>query len=433
MKFGITFILLCVATLVNGQTLKPYSTIVNRVDVKEFEKDESHSTDKNGIKLTNKQYHPVGISRYGILCLNEFARSGDSTYYLRALDQLEYYKSDTLVHELFDGKGIGLPYLDEHFNLQPPWYSGMAQGLAVSFLLRVYAITQEPQLINITKDIMYVMLQPDFKGGCLSKTDEDYLWIEEYPSCPASPQVLNGFIFALIGLVEYCEFFPGDNKANRLKNELQQSLKELLPTYDTRNWTRYNKRTIYPIREYYLRVQIFQMQQLYTITQDPYFLRQLCIWAGLDLQQPKSDTIDFVHFDELQFLVPALLEDDKLIMQEFDDSRNPDEFEQARINAGEVPSFPWYAFATTVEYNFKSPKKFEIALDSSITQAHIFYKHHWDQTLFGLEKWQAQKAVSSNYQVFHLQPGMYQFAIFYKTEKGSEKQHEVYQFHFRDP
>lgn len=415
----------------SGQSLEPYYCLSSRLDVRELETADESSFDSNGVILADGGYHPVSISRFGILCLDEFALTNDSTFFTHAVNQLNYFRSDSLTHTLFNGMGIGLPYLFPHKGLEPPWYSGLGQGLAVSFLLRLYEYTQEPELIQLSKGIMHVLMQPQTLGGCMSKTDEDLIWIEEYPNCLASPQVLNGFIFAFIGLWEYCEFFPGDGKAVKLKKECLNTLKRSLPTYDSRTWTRYNKRKVYPIREFYLRLQIFQMRHLYRLTNDPFFLRQSCIWAAFDLNQPKSDDLPFVHFDEQPFTIPCRIEENKIIVEN-SEPIDYDEIENGKMQSYSVPPFPWYGFATTVEYVFERPMKFSVSVDSSLSDVHVFYRYHWDTDLFELEKWQATNAVSSNEQIFHLQPGIYQFAVFFE-DPLRKKEYDVYRFHFSDP
>ena len=133
-------------TRLSSQELMQYSCFVDRVFVDEFEKMKGKSFDKNGIIRQNNRYHPLTIVQYGILCHNEFLETGDSTYYYKCTNQVAYFKDSTKINYLFDDKGIGLPYNFKANDLKPPWYSGMTQGYAISFLLRYYELTRDNSL-----------------------------------------------------------------------------------------------------------------------------------------------------------------------------------------------------------------------------------------------------------------------------------------------
>jgi hypothetical protein len=424
--FYITILFLLIAITVQSQSLKRYSTLLDRTDLDVWEKADSRSYDEAGIILNNGAYHPVGIIQYGLLCHYRYQQTKDTVYYNKMCNQVKFLKSDQLVDTLFDGKGVGLPYKMEYKGLKPPWYSGMAQGMGISFLLRYAVASGDTSIYPLVKKLAYVMLQRQEVGGCLSKTYEDILWIEEYPNSTQSPQVLNGFIFALFGLIEYCEFFPKDVRAARIRNECLASLKTMLPTYDSKKWTRYNKRLVYPNRVSYIRAQIFQMKQLYEITNDPFYLRQLCIWAAYIQDVPVQEPVDWANFESVNFVVSSTL---------FPDRIEPDvpapikltEFEKNMVATGKVDAFPWYGYATSKVIYIDKKQTINISLDASASEVHIFYKYHWDLELFQNEKWQAKNAVTGNDKIFTLLPGYCQVAVFYKM-RSTEDSLKVHHF-----
>ncbi|MBI1289534.1 MAG: hypothetical protein GC178_18355 [Flavobacteriales bacterium] len=398
-----------------GQPLARYSCVVDRLDIEGFENDTSKQFDARNIVQLEGNYHPVSICYYGILCLNEYEQTGNEEYLQKAKNQLSYFLDKNLVHELFDGKGIGLPYLTEHNDLQPPWYSGMAQGLGISFLLRYAAVTKDTSVYPTVEKLAYTLLMPQEKGGCLSRTPENLLWIEEYPNSPQSPEVLNGFMFGLFGLMDYCLIYRTDARAIRILEECLVSLRTALPYYDQRSWTKYNQRPLYPNRPHYIRLQIFQLMQLHQMLSDPFYLRQLCIWSAMLYNKEPNASGPWIHFTDQPFSIVGNLTKTEIETQ-FSDNVVYDSFEAKEIEGKAVRPFPWYGFVTTQETFVDRPKTLFVEIDSTVSEVHILYRYHWDEALFEEEKWQAQNGVSEHKATFQLQPGHYQFAIFYSND-----------------
>jgi hypothetical protein len=414
-----------------GQSLERYSTLVDRIDLESWESSPDRSFDSDGFLLVDGEFFPTANMQYGIMCLNRFEETADSSYFFKATNQVSYLRSSEHSSQSLDGVGLGLTIPFDHKDVKAPWFSGLTQALAVSFILRYYQITNEPELLPLAEKLMYTMLQPQEKGGCLSLTREDHIWIELYPNSTQSPQILNGFIFAIFGLIDYCQFFPTDERAVRIKESCVASLKRLVSTYDTKVWTRYGRRIVYPIREIYLRVQIFQMQQLYDWTADPFFLRQMCIWSAFDYGQPPSDSSNVHCFAEVQFLQEGTLTDGVINPLPYPDVPLS-ETEQIKIEKENVAPFPWYGFTTTEEIFVGESKTLTVALDTTPKYVHILFKHSWDKELFGMQKWKAHNGISSSSHTFHLGPGYYQFAIFY-SQKEPDTDLSVYQFELSDP
>lgn len=270
-----------------SQNLVRYSCIVDRVFVDEFEKMKGKSFDKAGIIKQNNRYHPLSIVQYGVLCHNEFLETGDSAYYYKCINQVAYFKDSTKINYLFDGEGIGLPYNFKAHDLRPPWYSGMTQGYAISFLLRYHELTGDNDVLPIIKKIAYLLKLPVEEGGVIGVNKEGYKFIEEYPNSKTHPQVLNGAINGLIGLKEYCDHFPDDTLASLLFVELFDGLKESIPFYDTPDWSTYSRKK-QRLTNLYMRYQINEMEQLYNLFRDDFFYNQLLIWSSFAYNKPNK-------------------------------------------------------------------------------------------------------------------------------------------------
>ncbi|WP_318959384.1 D-glucuronyl C5-epimerase family protein [Lishizhenia sp.] len=280
-----------------GQTLKRYSCIVDRIDLHEMEG--NRTLDSTGILLSNYRYHPLSISQFGVLSYYYFKDTGDSIYYKKCVDQIKYFKDTSKVHSLFNGKGMGLPYNYNFWDLKAPWYSGMTQGYAVSYLLRYYDLTQDEEVLPIIEKVAYVLLQNQEDGGTISKTPEGYTWIEEYPNSNRSPQVLNGYINGLIGLKEYCDFHPNDTMAKRIFDETYEGFTNSLHHFDTHMWSYYNRKNR-GLSNKYMRYQIYEMKHLYELFGDEIFDNQRRIWsvmANKKYIKSKSKAYKFPNHD----------------------------------------------------------------------------------------------------------------------------------------
>ncbi len=278
-KIALLFLVLSLHTIaLFSQELYPYVCDVERVDIRGFES--SRSFDEKGVIISKKQYHPLAIAQYGLLSYYEFYNSGDSSYYKKCINQAKYFFDSSRVHFTFDGKGVSLPYNRKFWDLKAPWYSGMTQGYSISYMLRYYKLTSDKRALDLVEKLAYAMLQPQKEGGAISTTPEGYVWIEEYPNSKRSPQVLNGYINALIGLKEYTDFFPRDTAACRILDDTYYGLVQSLEYFDSPTWSYYN-RAKKSIPNKYLRYQIYEMKHLYEIFGDEVFEYQKRIWSTM--------------------------------------------------------------------------------------------------------------------------------------------------------
>ncbi|TND10535.1 MAG: D-glucuronyl C5-epimerase [Bacteroidetes bacterium] len=258
--------------------------------------------DPRGIVLQKKEYQPLSIAFYGIMNYDLYKETGDRVYYNHIINQYKFF-CDTSGFDLIDGgKGMGLPYNKDFKDIKAPWYSGMTQGVAISFLLRYYDLKKDKSALQKAKQLAYFMLRPVAEGGTIGKTPEGHPWIEEYPGSKSSPQVLNGFINALIGLKEYCMFFPKDSLASRLHDTCYKAMIKSFEKYDVHDWTRYN-RAYMPCSNQYIRYQITQLEHLYKIYGDETLLKQMMLWSMFTYNKP-DPVLKFYKNTMYNFAIP---------------------------------------------------------------------------------------------------------------------------------
>ncbi|KFO38031.1 D-glucuronyl C5-epimerase [Fukomys damarensis] len=172
-------------------------------------------------------------------------------------------------------------------SLGPGWYSAMAQGQAISALVRAYLLTKDHTFLSsaLRATAPYKLLseQHGVKAVFMNKHD----WYEEYPTTPSS-FVLNGFMYSLIGLYDLKET-AGEKlgkEARSLYERGMESLKAMLPLYDT------GSGTIYDLRHFMLGIapnlarwdyhttHINQLQLLSTIDESPIFKEFVKRWKS---------------------------------------------------------------------------------------------------------------------------------------------------------
>lgn len=81
--------------------------------------------------------------------------------------------------------------------IQSPWSSAMAQGQAISVLLRAYQFTGKETYLESARIAMNAFYIPLKDGGLKTSIKGGLLFFDEYPANPPT-RVLNGFIFACL-------------------------------------------------------------------------------------------------------------------------------------------------------------------------------------------------------------------------------------------
>ena len=129
-------------------------------------------------------------------------------------------------------------------SLEPGWYSAMAQGQAISLLVRAHAGSGRDEYLNAAVRALALFDIQSADGGIVAKFMDRYVWYEEYPTVPPC-FVLNGFMYALIGLYDIAATAPpgeGQSTAMRLYSSGIASLSGMLPLFDTGSSTLYDLR-----------------------------------------------------------------------------------------------------------------------------------------------------------------------------------------------
>ncbi|MGB5989340.1 MAG: D-glucuronyl C5-epimerase family protein [Marinifilaceae bacterium] len=221
----------------------------------------------NGIPLVaindRKCYFVITILLYGLGLIDQYLISNKE---ICKKDILTVY--DWLISNQTPEGAWEIFFEDSTYGLKSGWVSGMAQGLALSFLIRCSKLG----FVDERKSVVIIELTKEFmlSSRILNLTKTGRI-IEEYEG--TNTNVLNGFIFALYGLYDY-GLFVNDMS---LFNEFEKTLCSNLENYRILLWSTYDSKHTISSR-YYHNLHINMMKSLSDITNKTIYLRYAKVW-----------------------------------------------------------------------------------------------------------------------------------------------------------
>ncbi len=177
--------------------------------------------------------HPVFQAQDGLGALALYIHNGPSDTADLALAQKEAARLvSTHLTNSHTGASWWFPYrfsFEEYglssLTFHPPWYSGMAQGAELDLFARLYLTTGNKAYRTDAIAAFDSFLEPLLSGQSVTahpwvdRVDSTgHFWVEEYPSARVDDDVINGYGFALYGLVDYYQIVK-DSRALPLIQE----------------------------------------------------------------------------------------------------------------------------------------------------------------------------------------------------------------------
>lgn len=196
-------------------------------------------------------YFSIAIFQYGLAAYDLYLLKKDKSM----LDIVKGCADWALENQQENGSWITFAY--KH-NDNP--YSSMAQGEAMSLLVRAFLQFKDIRYQEAAKKAMSFMLLPLEKGGTASYKGED-LYLYEATNLPC---VLNGWIFSAWGLYDYAQAF-NDDYAKEKWNMTVSTMANNLCRFDNGYWSKYTLGNMVA-SPFYHKLHIAQLNVMYDIT-----------------------------------------------------------------------------------------------------------------------------------------------------------------------
>lgn len=182
-------------------------------------------------------YHPTSIAQYALARWNAYLVDGRNEHKEAFLTQACWL----LAHESHlsnDASGWPISFALRDYHAPRLWLSALAQGNAISVLVRAYQLTSEEKFLQAARRAVRTFELDILDGGVNASLGEDGVFFEEVAVYPAA-HILSGHILALFGLYDYVSFTK-DRRIEALIQRAITTLHTLIDAFDTGYWTRYD-------------------------------------------------------------------------------------------------------------------------------------------------------------------------------------------------
>lgn len=178
-----------------------------------------------------EQYNPTRVAAYGLAHFNRYVLHADEESKEKFLKCANWFLSNTQArHE----------YHFDWGDLKAPWISCMAQGESASVLVRAYRLSGKQSYLDHAEKSLDPFFNVIEEGGVQSRLSDGSIFVEEYPLAKPT-HVLNGFLYALIGLREYADA-TGSQSHQELFDNLVRSLCKNIDIWCYAHWSLYEDR-----------------------------------------------------------------------------------------------------------------------------------------------------------------------------------------------
>lgn len=245
---------------------------------------------ENGVPLTNLkliglgktdryEYHPTPIIQYGIANWNSFLKQNKESQRDSVLSCADWVSKTIVESNEQPYLGIRIPFPHKSFGLKSHWVSGMVQGQALSLLLRANEIESKASYYNALEKCLESLVQPKKYGG-VAQIDDHEFFVEE----AGNLKILNGFLYALIGLIEYHSVFANATTAGLISKGLNY-IHNHIHDYDLGWWSKYCLGLPYSVSDnYYHKVHIKQLETIDRLLQKSDFKDIIDKWKAYELK-----------------------------------------------------------------------------------------------------------------------------------------------------
>ncbi|KJF92738.1 hypothetical protein UB33_05955 [Photobacterium angustum] len=176
--------------------------------------------------------HALESAQYGLACWEAYHQSKNNSWKIKALKQCDW---------LVSNQSRSGAWFIEHKNskyetLPSPWSSALAQGFAISSLVRAYKYTKNDNYLQSARIAFNYMNTDIAEGGLKRFIDSGGYIYEEYPT-ESLNGVLNGYIFVLFSIMDLASV---DESYELVLQDNIKNLRTILPLFDAGFWSYYS-------------------------------------------------------------------------------------------------------------------------------------------------------------------------------------------------
>jgi len=231
--------------------------------------------DSNGIivlrragKPSNTVFNPCLIAQYAIVQYEHFLVSGSLDRETAFQHHLEWLVDNA--RPTREGCRV-LYYEYDTSEERAPWGSAIAQGMAISALLRGYEHFQRASYLETARELFNAMDTPTSSGGYRFAGRDFELWYEEDNR---EGHILNGHLLALLGVHDLYRV-TGDPYYEACMTAGLRTVKTNIAAFDTGSTTRYRAIDRFPANNAYHYMHAALFEVMYHLTGDESYRR----WA----------------------------------------------------------------------------------------------------------------------------------------------------------
>jgi len=237
---------------------------------------------QNGIE-PGPRYNPTIVANRALEYHEQLIRKQDQATVSHFRNCIQYL-SDSMTRK------NGYAYY--RFNWQQPFYpklgfpftSGMSSGRAIAAFTMAFRYFHDSLYLLEARHLLRGFYIPVEDSGFTYKSGNGW-WYEEFAfPHSATPRILDGHIYALLGIHDYWKAI-NDDSAKFLFNQGIRALKEQLPFYDAGSGKVYYDSERHPADQHYHEILSRLMMELAEKTGDPVFLAYHHRWQE-PLDQP---------------------------------------------------------------------------------------------------------------------------------------------------
>jgi hypothetical protein len=243
--------------------------------------------DENGIPYVNygeweTKFSRLGIQRNPVTIIHtsmDYYNTRNTEYFI---NNVNWLVDNAVKKDGFSTFEYGYDW--PTYNLKQPWRSAMANGEALTPLVKAHEITGDMLYLYTAKELLNSFFVKVEDGGVTYKDSYSSWWYEEYVADnigAKESRVLNGMLFALIGVYEYYKY-TNDMDAKLIFDKGVNSVKENLAKYDAGNGYSFYDILHNPPDKYHL-IHVDLLNRLYDITHEEIFREYSEKWTEISI------------------------------------------------------------------------------------------------------------------------------------------------------